>query len=87
VEYRHLSRLGRKRIVVVPVSLLRLATNVGLPSILILTLTGTFWPARDCLPSGLAALKLPFANYGTRPVAVLRVCRKRSLKPLRKGDA
>jgi len=28
---------------------------------------GRLWPSRDCRPSGLAALKLPFDNYGSRP--------------------
>ena len=28
---------------------------------------GLLRPSRDCRPSGLAALKLPFANYGSRP--------------------
>jgi len=26
-----------------------------------------YWPGRDCRPSGLAAPKLPSANYGSRP--------------------
>ena len=26
------------------------------------------WPVRDCHPSGFAALKLPVANYRTRPI-------------------
>jgi hypothetical protein len=40
--------------------------------------TGRLSPSRDCRPSGLAASKLPFANYGTRPVAACRSPEKRT---------
>ena len=36
------------------------------------------WPSRDCRRSGLAALKLPFANYGTRPTAAGRLSAKQT---------
>ena len=40
------------------------------------------WPSRDCRSSGLAALKLPFANYGTRPAVDIGRPRKRTLKQM-----
>jgi len=36
--------------------------------------SGGAWPSRDCRPSGLAAPKLPFANYGTRPLCAIHQC-------------
>jgi hypothetical protein len=36
------------------------------------------WPYRDFASSSLAALKLPLANYGTRPLADLDGACKRS---------